>query len=147
MTINICLLFLSNLISVLSLELIELPIIGDETNTHEVSLEVVHNVIFARVEETLMILAQFIENSGLKEQMGAGVILTGGLGFIGSNLVELLIKKKMAIFNELIIDILTNFQRMIKRGRFSSMKIIIREQLLTQKINSALVVQSKITFY
>lgn len=43
-------------------------------------------------------------------------------------------------FNELIIDILTNFQRMIKRGRFSSMKIIIREQLLTQKINSALAI-------
>ncbi len=41
-------------------------------------------------------------------------------------------------FNDLIIDILTNFQRMIKRGRFSSMKIIIREQLLSQKINSAL---------
>ncbi len=41
-------------------------------------------------------------------------------------------------FNELIQDILVNFQRMIKRGRFSSMKIIIREQLLTQKINSAL---------
>ena len=59
-------------------DLIELPMIGDENNTHEVSLEVVHNVIFARVEETLMILAQFIENSGLKEQIGAGVILTGG---------------------------------------------------------------------
>lgn len=59
-------------------DLIELPIIGDENNTHEVSLEVVHNVIFARVEETLMILAQFIENSGLKEQIGAGIILTGG---------------------------------------------------------------------
>ena len=59
-------------------DLIELPIIGDEDSTHEVSLEVVHNVIFARVEETLMILAQFIENSGLKEQMGAGVVLTGG---------------------------------------------------------------------
>ena len=43
-------------------------------------------------------------------------------------------------FNELIVDILTNFQRMIKRNRFSSMKIIIREQLLTQKINSALAV-------
>lgn len=41
-------------------------------------------------------------------------------------------------FNDLIVDILTNFQRMIKRGRFSSMKIIIREQLLSQKINSAL---------
>ncbi len=41
-------------------------------------------------------------------------------------------------FNDLIVDILTNFQRMIKRGRFSSMKIIIREQLLSQKLNSAL---------
>ncbi|WP_455755715.1 cell division protein FtsA [Sulfurimonas sp.] len=59
-------------------DLIELPIIGDEHNTHEVSLEVVHNVIFARVEETLMILSQFIDNSGLKDQIGAGVILTGG---------------------------------------------------------------------
>jgi len=43
-------------------------------------------------------------------------------------------------FGELIKDILTNFQRMIKRGRFSSMKIIIREQLLSQKINSALAI-------
>ena len=59
-------------------DLIELPIIGDENTTHEVSLEVVQNVIYARVEETLMILAQFIEKSGLKEQIGAGVILTGG---------------------------------------------------------------------
>ena len=46
----------------------------------------------------------------------------------------------VANFNDLIVDILTNFQRMIKRGRFSSMKIIIREQLLTQKINSALAI-------
>ncbi len=59
-------------------DLIELPVIGDENSTHEVSLEVVHNVIFARVEETLMILAQFIDKSGLKDQMGAGVVLTGG---------------------------------------------------------------------
>ncbi len=59
-------------------DLIELPVIGDENSTHEVSLEVVHNVVFARVEETLMILAQFIEKSGLKDQMGAGIVLTGG---------------------------------------------------------------------
>jgi cell division protein FtsA len=59
-------------------DLIELPRIGDESSTLEVSLEVVHNVIFARVEETLMILAQFIDNSGLKDQIGAGVVLTGG---------------------------------------------------------------------
>ena len=60
-------------------DLIELPMIGDEKTTHEVSLEVVHNVIYARVEETLMILAQFIEDSGLKDKLGAGVVLTGGL--------------------------------------------------------------------
>ena len=59
-------------------ELIEIPIIGDENSTHEVSLDVVHNVIFARVEETLMILAQFIQNSGLQSQIGAGIVLTGG---------------------------------------------------------------------
>lgn len=59
-------------------DLIELPMIGDEETTHEVSLSVVHNVIYARVEETLMILAQSLEKSGLKEQLGAGVVLTGG---------------------------------------------------------------------
>jgi len=59
-------------------DLIEIPVIGDDKNTHEVSIEVVHNVVFARVEETLMILAQFIEKSGLKDQIGAGVVLTGG---------------------------------------------------------------------
>ncbi len=59
-------------------DLIELPIIGDEEQTHEVSLEVVHNVIYARVEETLMIIAQSIEKSNLKDLMGAGIILTGG---------------------------------------------------------------------
>ena len=61
-----------------SSDLIEIPVVGDSDTTHEVSLDVVHNVIYARVEETLMILAQFIENSGLKDQMGAGVVLTGG---------------------------------------------------------------------
>ena len=59
-------------------DLIELPVIGDENSTHEVSLEVVHNVIYARVEETLMIIAQSIEKSGLKDQLGAGIVLTGG---------------------------------------------------------------------
>jgi cell division protein FtsA len=59
-------------------ELIELPIIGDEHATHEVSLEVVHNVIYARVEETLMIIAQSIEKSGLRDHLGAGIVLTGG---------------------------------------------------------------------
>ncbi len=59
-------------------DLIEIPKIGDENSKHEVSLAVVHDVILARVEETLMILAKIIENSGLKDQIGAGIVLTGG---------------------------------------------------------------------
>jgi len=60
-------------------EVIELPIIGDEENRNGVSLEIVHSVIFARVEEALMILAKSLDKSALKEQIGAGIILTGGM--------------------------------------------------------------------
>jgi len=60
-------------------EVIELPIIGDEDNRNGVSLEIVHSVIFARVEEALMILAKSLDKSALKEQIGAGIILTGGM--------------------------------------------------------------------
>ena len=60
-------------------EVIELPIIGDEENRNGVSLEIVHSVIFSRVEEALMILSKSLEKSALKEQIGAGIILTGGM--------------------------------------------------------------------
>ena len=60
-------------------EIIELPIIGDEENRNEVSLEIVHSVIFARVEEALMILSSSLDKSALKDKIGAGVILTGGM--------------------------------------------------------------------
>jgi len=60
-------------------EIIELPIIGDEESRNGVSLEVVHSVIFSRVEEALMILSKSLEKSALKEQIGAGIILTGGM--------------------------------------------------------------------
>jgi cell division protein FtsA len=60
-------------------EVVELPIIGDEENRNGVSLEIVHSVIFSRVEEALMILAKSLEKSALKEQIGAGIILTGGM--------------------------------------------------------------------
>jgi len=60
-------------------EVIELPIIGDEENRNNVSLEIVHSVIFSRVEEALMILANSLEKSSLQDQIGAGIILTGGM--------------------------------------------------------------------
>jgi len=68
----------ANLLEI-SNENIEVPIIGDEDNLKSVSLEMVYNVIFARVEEALMILAKSLEKSTLQDQLGAGVILTGGM--------------------------------------------------------------------
>ena len=59
-------------------DLIEVPIIGDEKTMQEISLEVIHNVIYARVEETLMIIAKSLEESGLEKHLGAGVVFTGG---------------------------------------------------------------------
>jgi cell division protein FtsA len=60
-------------------EVIKLPIIGDEENHNGVSLEIVHAVIFSRVEETLLILAKSLERSGLKDHVGSGILLTGGM--------------------------------------------------------------------
>ncbi len=60
-------------------ETIELPVIGDEENRNTISLEIVHSVIMARVEEALMLLAKSLDESALREQIGAGVVLTGGM--------------------------------------------------------------------
>ncbi len=41
-------------------------------------------------------------------------------------------------FRSLVQDILYNFQRLVKRGKFQSIKIIIRDELLSSNIKSAL---------
>jgi cell division protein FtsA len=81
-------------------ELIEIPVIGDEDENHEVSLEIVYNVIQARVQETLMILAKELEKSNLKEQIGAGIVLTGGM-----TKLEGIRELAMAIFDNMPVRI------------------------------------------
>ncbi len=61
---------------------VRLAIIGDDINLNAVSLDIVHNIIYSRMEETLSILANSIQKSGLKEKLGAGLILTGGMTHI-----------------------------------------------------------------
>jgi DNA-directed RNA polymerase beta subunit len=41
-------------------------------------------------------------------------------------------------FKVLINDMLYNFQRIVKRGKFPSLKVLIREKLLTQRLYSSL---------
>ena len=67
-----------NLIEISS-DTIDLPVIGDENNKNSISLEIVHSVILARVEEALILLSKSMDKSAIKEQIGAGVILTGGM--------------------------------------------------------------------
>lgn len=64
---------------------IQLTDLGDEHSTHEVDIDFIKNVVFSRMDETLMILAQFLEKSGYSQQeLGAGVVLTGGMTRLGS---------------------------------------------------------------
>lgn len=58
--------------------LLEIPKIGNENVTQQVSLETVSNVIDARMEETLMILSRQLEKSHFKNNLGAGIVITGG---------------------------------------------------------------------
>lgn len=62
-----------------SFQVIEVPSIGTDDDKHSVKLEGVQEVIHSRVVETLSILAKSIQKSGLKDQLGAGVVLTGGM--------------------------------------------------------------------
>ncbi|AAP77376.1 cell division protein FtsA [Helicobacter sp. MIT 03-1614] len=58
---------------------IKVPIMSSDTATTNVNLEIVHAVLSARVEETLQLLAKSIEKSGLRDKLGAGIALTGGM--------------------------------------------------------------------
>jgi len=58
---------------------IELPVIGDEENKNSIALELVHNVIFSRVEELMQLLENSFVKSALFDQVGSGIILTGGM--------------------------------------------------------------------
>jgi len=57
---------------------IEFSVIGNEKENQKVLIDAITQIILLRIEETFLLLKKEIENSGLKEQIGAGVVLTGG---------------------------------------------------------------------
>lgn len=64
---------------------IRTPRIGDEKNSSEVSLEHVQTIIHARVEEILILIRNNLKKSGIHENLGTGIVVTGGM----SNLIGL----------------------------------------------------------
>lgn len=59
--------------------IISLPDIGDETQSRDISIDTIIQVIFARVDETLRLLAEMLSRSEYSHLINAGVILTGGM--------------------------------------------------------------------
>lgn len=76
-------------------EMIATPMVGDDSNTNETSLEHVSLVIYSRTEETLMILAKLLSDTKYARKIGAGIVLTGGM-------------TKLADLNQLASSIFTN---------------------------------------
>jgi len=60
-------------------DILELPIIGDSNNTNSIPLKVVQNVVVARVEESLFILSKYLDKSNMRNSIGVGIVLTGGM--------------------------------------------------------------------
>jgi len=58
-------------------DIIEVPLIGDEENTQSVNVVTIKEIMYARINETLMILNKLIEKSNLKSKL-TGIVLTGG---------------------------------------------------------------------
>jgi len=56
---------------------IEVPLIGDEESSQSVSVITIKEIMYARINETLMILNKLIEDSGMKDKL-TGIVLTGG---------------------------------------------------------------------
>jgi DNA-directed RNA polymerase subunit B len=80
------------------------------------------------VKRFLMVVSGEIKSQNQDHYSNKRLKLAGDLLF---NLFRINIKS-------LVQDILYNFQRLVKRGKFSSVRIIIREHLLTQRIKSAI---------
>ena len=102
-------------------DLIELPVIGDENSTHEVSLDIVGQVIQARAAETLQLIAKQIDDSGLRRDIGAGFVLTGGL-------------TKLDGIRELAMNILNSPVRLAKPKHLSGLFESLRDPAFSTSI-------------
>ena len=63
----------------LAIKKVKIPIIGDEQNTKEMDLDSVQTIIHARVEEILILIKEKIMDSGIYDNMDAGIVITGGM--------------------------------------------------------------------
>ncbi len=81
---------------------VELSTLGNENKKTNVSMDIITNIIYARIEETLMILLAQLEKSKFIDKLGAGIVLTGGMAKLDD--IRAL---TAAIFNNLPVRVAT----------------------------------------
>ncbi|TQR31831.1 cell division protein FtsA [Campylobacter sp. MIT 99-7217] len=59
--------------------LVQVPSMGDKDKIVEVTIDVIKEVIYARAQETLMLLAKMLSDNPYAKASGAGIVLTGGM--------------------------------------------------------------------
>ncbi|MEA3288903.1 MAG: cell division protein FtsA [Campylobacterota bacterium] len=65
-----------------SIRKVKLPILGNETETKEISLDQIQPILHARIEEILCLIYNKLKESSVLENMDGGFILTGGMTHI-----------------------------------------------------------------
>jgi len=61
---------------------VKLPILGNESESKEISLEQIQPILHARIEETLCIIHDKLVESAAIESIDGGIVLTGGMTYI-----------------------------------------------------------------
>jgi cell division protein FtsA len=65
-----------------SIKKVKLPLLGNESESKEISLEQIQPIIHARIEETLLIIYDRLVDSAAIESIDGGIVLTGGMTYI-----------------------------------------------------------------
>ena len=58
---------------------VKIPRIGDEDTNSEVALDYIQTIIHARVEEVLVLVKNQLKKSGILDNIGSGIVVTGGM--------------------------------------------------------------------
>ena len=61
---------------------VKIPRIGDEDSISEVALDYVQTIIHARVEEVLVLVKNKLKKSGLMDNTGSVIVITGGMSYL-----------------------------------------------------------------
>ncbi len=66
----------------LNIKKVKLPILGNESESKEISLDQIQPILHARIEETLCIIYDKLVESAAIDSIDGGIVLTGGMTYI-----------------------------------------------------------------